>query len=107
MLSINVSGSLALGLLLGYLTIAPRPGRRAHNLLLLLGTGVLGGYTSYSALALVTLGYLPGRPLLGLAYGAVSVVGGLAAAALGAVFASWLTRGAGGGAPETGTEAAP
>lgn len=73
---VNVAGALLMGLLVG------RLGRisegRARRLRLLLGTGVLGGFTTYSALAVDTavlardqhwvaaLGYPLGSVVLGL-----------------------------------------
>ena len=73
---VNVLGSFALGLLLGS---SPSRERR-----LLLGTGFLGGFTTYSALALqaVQVGVL-GGPALGLAFGSGQVALGLLAALLG------------------------
>jgi fluoride exporter len=49
-----------------------------------LGTGVLGGFTTYSAFALeVTDLIASGHPLAAASYVAVSVVGGVLAVALG------------------------
>lgn len=53
-LLVNLSGAFALGLLLSWLAGWP-DGRRVRKLRLLLGTGVLGAWTSYSALAVGTL----------------------------------------------------
>ncbi len=79
----NLTGAAALGLLLGVLgrrTETPRV--RAARLAL--GTGVLGGYTTYSALAVeVQRLAAGGEPLLGVAYGVVSVVAGVLAALAG------------------------
>lgn len=51
---VNLSGALALGLLLeSLLRLGPEDDRR-RRLRLLLGTGVLGGYTTYSTLAVGT-----------------------------------------------------
>ena len=54
-LVVNVSGSLLLGLLVGALAdpaagaaTGPTPGSGSATLLALLGTGVLGGYTTFS-----------------------------------------------------------
>ncbi len=53
-LAVNVLGSLALGILVGWLrTRATSPG--AQRMRMFLGTGVLGGFTTYSALALDTV----------------------------------------------------
>lgn len=70
---INVAGSFALGLLVGL-----RPhGRWSRPFL---GTGVLGGFTTFSTLAVQAV--QSDAPTAGL-YVVVSLVGGLAAAALG------------------------
>lgn len=83
-LAINVIGSYLLGFLNGHLNL--RPGRRAAALRLLLGTGVLGGFTTYSAFALqvVTAGS-EGSWRLAITYAGVSVLLGVGAAALGLV----------------------
>lgn len=75
-LLVNLVGSLALGLLIG-LGVPER-------LRLLLGTGLIGGFTTYSAFA-VQLQDLGSRDdlALGAAYAAVTVLGGLALAVLG------------------------
>jgi fluoride exporter len=80
---INLGGAFALGLLLEGLA---RPGPRPYSRLLrrLVGTGFLGGFTTYSALALqaVQLGRT-GSGGLAVAYAAGSVLLGTAAAGLG------------------------
>lgn len=76
---VNVVGSFALGLLLAALL-----GRRSDTLRLLLGTGFLGGFTTYSALAVETDSLLRGdHVVLGLMYAVGSVVVGIAAALVG------------------------
>ncbi|ROS61206.1 camphor resistance protein CrcB [Frigoribacterium sp. PhB160] len=87
-LLINVVGAFALGLLLESLVRrGPDAGRR-RDLRLLIGTGVLGGFTTYSALAVDTATLFGDAPSIAIAYGVGSVV-------LGAV-ASWagITGGA-------------
>lgn len=79
----NLVGSLALGILLGALgtrleTAAVRRARLA------LGTGLLGGFTTYSALAVEAVG-LGATPALAVTYAVGSVIAGLAAAGLGLV----------------------
>lgn len=74
LVTVNLVGSLLLGLLVGWL------GRRSawHGWQLLLGTGLLGAFTSYSALALDTVGSDGGSVRL-----VVTVLGGIALAGLG------------------------
>ncbi|MEA5153863.1 CrcB family protein [Raineyella sp.] len=81
---INLTGAFVLGALLeGLLRAGPDEGRR-RDVRLTVGTGFLGGYTTYSSLAVATGQlFLHGRPVLAVAYGLGSVVLGVAAAALG------------------------
>lgn len=83
-IAINVSGAFALGLLLAALgRRGPDVGRR-RALRLTIGTGVLGGFTTFSALAVDTARLLgTGRALEGVLYAAGTVLAGLAAAAAG------------------------
>ncbi len=90
-LAVNVVGAFVLGLLLQRLQGAgpdgsragPEEGRR-RDLRLLLGTGVLGGFTTYSALATDTVGLVTaGRPGAAVSYAAGTLVLGLAAALVG------------------------
>ena len=76
-LVVNVIGSFALGIVVG------RLGDRHPLTRAFVGTGVLGGFTTYSAFALQTATLLPAAPVAGLALAVVSVLLGLAAAALG------------------------
>ncbi|MBP1299995.1 MULTISPECIES: CrcB family protein [unclassified Curtobacterium] len=84
-LGINVVGAFCLGVLLEALAHAgPDLGRR-RALRLFVGTGVLGGFTTYSTLADDTARLLDvGRWGAGTGYALLSVVLGLAAAAAGA-----------------------
>ncbi|MHA7240075.1 CrcB family protein [Arthrobacter sp. TMS1-12-1] len=81
---INIAGAFALGLLLEALARrGPDIGRR-RALRLLLGTGFLGGFTTYSALAVDSALLLGGgAAAAGLGYLVVSVLMGLGATALG------------------------
>jgi fluoride exporter len=76
-LSVNVIGSLAMGLLAGWLA---RTGTAGESLRLLLGVGVLGGFTTFSAFSL-EFALLVERGELGtaMAYVAVSLIAGFAA----------------------------
>jgi CrcB protein len=75
-LLINVVGSLLLGIL-----VAGRPD--AAWLRPFLGTGVLGGFTTFSAFALETDRLLDRAPATAVLYVALSLLAGLAAAAAG------------------------
>ena len=77
-LLVNLVGSFAIGLL--YMYVAAR-GATADNARLFWMTGVLGGFTTYSAFALESA--LLGFSLTGVAYVAATVVGCLVAAAAG------------------------
>ena len=76
-LAVNVSGSFLLGLLVGW------AGERHALFRAFAGTGILGGFTTYSAFAvqLVELGGT--APVVSLVLAGVSVFGGVVAAALG------------------------
>ena len=86
-LIVNIAGSFAMGLFAGY--FAFRPGIAQH-MRLFLTTGVLGGFTTFSAFSLDTA-LLVERHAYGLAaaYVAISVVASLAALFAGmAIFQS-------------------
>ena len=88
-LTVNVVGAFLLGLLLEGLARAgpENPARRRWRLLL--GTGVLGGFTTYSSLAVETERLLAsGRAGLAVGYALTSLVVGLAAAAAGVAVAA-------------------
>ena len=79
-LVVNIAGGFLMGLLAAAIgrSFAAEPHR------LLLGVGVLGGFTTFSAFSLETVGLLgAGRTGPALAYVAASVVGSLVALALG------------------------
>ena len=77
--TINVSGSLAMGLLIGWLAHRASGGAATDRLRLLLATGVLGGFTTFSSFSLEAVlmlerrayaaagGYVLGSVALGLA----------------------------------------
>ncbi|MDR6176119.1 CrcB protein [Nocardioides zeae] len=79
--AVNVLGAFVLGLLLGGLRGGPLTGR--PHLRLLVGTGLLGGFTTYSALAVDSVRLARDDAALTAAYGVGSVLLGLVAAASG------------------------
>jgi CrcB protein len=87
-LLVNLTGCLALGVLIAAL-FARHPG--AALLRPFLGTGVLGGYTTFSTFAVDTVQLADGGDAVGaVGYVVASVVGGVLAAAVGV----WLGRAA-------------
>ncbi|SMH51127.1 CrcB protein [Rathayibacter oskolensis] len=87
-IAVNLVGAFLLGLLLESLARrGPDVGGR-RTLRLLLGTGVLGGFTTYSTFSLDSLALLEaGRYAESALYAAITLVLGTAAAALGVVIA--------------------
>ena len=86
-LAVNLAGAFVLGALvtlLGSAAARSWPGARAERLRLLLGTGVLGGFTTYSGLATQTGQLLlAGDAPSALGYAGFSLVGGLVASLAG------------------------
>lgn len=81
---VNVVGAFALGLLIAALLT-----HESDTLRLLIGTGFLGGFTTYSALALETDVLLRGDHVaVGLAYAVGSALAGVAAAIAGIAIGS-------------------
>ncbi|MET4621554.1 CrcB protein [Arthrobacter sp. 2762] len=84
---INVSGSLLLGFLAGLVM----EGQAPESLQLILGTGFLGGYTTFSTASLETIRLVQsGRMGLALVNGLGSMAVGVGAAAAGVWFALLL-----------------
>lgn len=90
---INVIGALLLGVLLESLARrGPDRGRR-RRLRLLLGTGLMGGFTTYSALATDTAHLIgTGATAAGLAYGLGTVLVGAVATGCGITLAAAAHR---------------
>lgn len=88
--AINVVGAFVLGLLLEALSrLGPDEGRR-RILRLFVGTGVLGGFTTYSALATDVATRSGSATPTAFAYAALSLVVGVLAAGLGVTLAGAL-----------------
>ena len=83
---INISGSIVMGLIAGYLAFK---GEATQHWRLFLMTGILGGYTTFSAFSLDTA-LLYERGALGLA--AVYVLGSVILSIAGLFAGLWLIR---------------
>jgi CrcB protein len=84
---VNVAGSFAMGLLAGWLA---RHGTGGEGWRLLLGVGVLGGFTTFSAFSLELVDFIQrGQPGSAALYMLVSVAAGIAGLFAGLA----LTRG--------------
>lgn len=74
-LTVNIAGSFLIGLLAGYATRIQQP----ENMLLLLATGLCGGFTTFSAFSADNLRLInEGRAGMALLYAVISVVVGVA-----------------------------
>lgn len=87
-LAVNIAGSLLMGALIGWLARGTLAEQTAESARLLLGVGVLGGFTTFSAFSgeLVTMLHR-GQPGLAAGYVAASVIAGAAAVVIGLVAA--------------------
>jgi fluoride exporter len=80
-LIVNIAGSLAMGLIIGYLALK---GEASQSWRLFLTTGILGGFTTFSAFSLdVALLYERGQLVLAAAYVLGSVTISIAALFVG------------------------
>jgi CrcB protein len=92
---INISGTLMLGFLLELLARTGEDSGKRKLFRLAVGTGILGGYTTYSTFIIeVDTRLLQGAIVAGLSYACISIFLGLIAAAGGAklgsvVFTKW------------------
>lgn len=87
-LVVNLMGAFAIGLLYQTLSLASADGRPQRGVRLFVGTGVLGGFTTYSALEVATAAH----GASGVVYGLVSVCAGLVACYCGLAAASLIYR---------------
>ena len=82
-LVVNVVGSLAMGLLAGWLA---RHGAASETLRLLIGVGLLGGFTTFSAFSLEMMLLIErGQPGTAFVYAAISVLAGVTALYVGLI----------------------
>lgn len=92
-LVVNLAGSFVLGVLLEIIARRGPESRAAERVRLGVGTGVLGGFTTYSSFAVQTdLLVSDGRGWSAAAYVAASLVGGLLAVAAGVSVAARRRR---------------
>ncbi|MHA7986168.1 fluoride efflux transporter FluC [Rathayibacter sp. CAU 1779] len=90
---INLTGAFALGVVLELLLRLGSDEGRRRALRLLIGTGFMGGYTTYSTLAVgVAVTFGTGHEWVGIGYGLVSVVAGAAASVAGILVGGRLKR---------------
>ena len=88
-LTVNLIGSFAIGLL--YIWVSTRPGIGGDSARLFWMTGVLGGFTTWSAFALEST--LLGFSFAGVAYVLVTVVGCIGGAWLGRLIGTAMLAG--------------
>lgn len=94
---VNITGAFLLGFLLEWLSRLAPSSRWRAPLQLGVGTGVLGGYTTYSSFAVETLALGAGGTFwLAASYALTSVVAGFAAAGTATLIVRRFARPAGG-----------
>lgn len=87
-LAVNIAGSLAMGVLVGWLARGSISPQTAEPWRLLIGVGLLGGFTTFSAFSaeMVTMLHR-GQAGLAIGYAAASLIAGMAAMIIGLVAA--------------------
>lgn len=81
--AINLAGSLGLGFLLGFLAQRGTDSGPRRYARLFFGTGIMGGFTTYSTFALDTVQLSIFSPSLGLFLAVISIAVSIVAAAVG------------------------
>ena len=90
---INVTGAFVLGWLLKALALRGQDEGTRRAVRLFVGTGILGGYTTYSSLAVDTDGLIAAQSVgLSILYAAATIVVGAAASVAGIAVASGIER---------------
>ncbi len=93
----NILGAFLLALAVGIITGSGRLTRRKVRFRLFFGTGMMGGFTTYSTFALQTSGMVAaGDWVLAADYGLGTVLAGGAASILGLLAGRWWARASGG-----------
>lgn len=89
--TVNLVGSFLMGLLIGFLTFRGELLPGGQNARLFLATGVLGGFTTFSAFSLEVSRFVERGEILGaVAYAGLSVMLGLGGVLLGLVITRWV-----------------
>lgn len=90
---VNIVGAFLLGLLLSGITRRGAESRRGRTLRLLIGTGFMGGFTTYSSLAVETVGLgSAAHPWYSAGYALGTLIVGLAASLAGIALGTVVSR---------------